>query len=63
MPMSSTAVLRPRCWSGRKSTFSPCSKAQSRARLALEEVQTMPPCLPQKALMSAEEFMYVTGIT
>ena len=29
--------------------------------MALEDVQTTPPCLPQKALMSAEEFMYVTG--
>lgn len=42
---------------------SPCSKAQSSARLALEEVQIVPPCLPVKALMSAEEFMYETGTT
>ena len=61
--MSRTAVLRPRCWSGRKSTFSPCSKAHSRARLALDEVQIVPPCLPVNALMSAEEFMYETGTT
>ena len=59
--MSRTAVLRPRCWSGRKSTFSPCSNAHSRARSALEEVQMVPPCRPVNALMSAEEFMYETG--
>ncbi len=59
--MSRTAVLRPRCWSGRNSTFSPCSKAHSRAFFALDDVQIVPPCLPVKALMSAEEFMYETG--
>ena len=31
--------------------------AHSSADLALEEVQTTPPCWPQNALMSAEEFM------
>lgn len=61
--MSRTAVLRPRCWSGRNRTFSPCSKAQSSARFAFDEVQIVPPCLPVKALMSAEEFMYDTGTT
>lgn len=61
--MSRTAVLRPRCWSGRKRTFSPCSNAHSRARWALEEVQIVPPCLPVNALMSADEFMYETGTT
>ena len=35
----------------------PSPKAHSSAACALEEVQTMPPCRPQKALMSAEEFM------
>ena len=39
----------------------PCSNAQSRARLAFDEVQTTPPLRPTKPLMSAEEFMYVTG--
>lgn len=63
MPISSTAVLRPRCWSGRNSTFCPRVNAQSSARRALEEVQTAPPFLPQNALMSALEFMYVTGTT
>ena len=43
--------------------LSPCSNAQRIARSALEEVQIVPPCLPVKALMSAEEFMYETGIT
>ena len=59
-PRSSTAVLRPRCWSGRNSTLVPgpfCSKAHSSAAWALEEVHTAPPCFPQNALMSAEEFM------
>jgi len=56
-------VLRPRCWSGKKSTFAPpgtpafCSKAQRSATSALLEVHTTPPLRPQKALMSAEEFM------
>ena len=65
MPSSSTAVLRPRCWSGRNSTFASgrCSNAHASATLALEEVQTAPPLRPQNALMSAEEFMYVTGTT
>ena len=54
-------MLRPRCWSGRKSTRSPCSKAQVRARSAFEDVQTVPPCRPVKALIAAVEFMYVTG--
>ena len=60
IPSFSTAVLRPRCWSGRNSTWVSgpfCSKAHSSAARALEEVHTAPPCLPQKALMSAEEFM------
>ena len=54
-------MLRPRCWSGRNSTFSPRSNAQLSTALAFDEVQTTPPCVPQNALMSAEEFMYVTG--
>src|SRR5205814_1080610 len=61
MPSSRTAVLRPRCWSGRNSTFSPLPSAHSSARLALDDVQTTPPRRPTKPLMSAEEFMYVTG--
>ena len=61
MPSCRTAVLRPRCWSGRNRTFSPRANAHSMTFLALEEVQTTPPSRPQKALMSAEEFMYVTG--
>src|SRR4029078_11376051 len=65
IPICRTEVLRPRCWSGRNSTFaSRCwSNAHSSATCALDDVQTAPPCLPQKALMSAEEFMYVTGTT
>ena len=31
--------------------------------LALDDVHTVPPCRPVNALMSAEEFMYVTGMT
>ena len=63
MPIFSTAVLRPRCWSGRNSTLPPdgrsdfCANAHSSATSALEDVQTTPPCLPQNALMSALEFM------
>ena len=45
-PIFNTAVLRPRCWSGRKKTFSPLSKAHLRARSAFEEVQTAPPFIP-----------------
>ena len=52
-------VLRPRCWSGKKRTFSPRSR-QSYTLAALEDVQTMPP-FSQKALRAAAEFMYVTG--
>ena len=33
------------------------ASAQSSARLALDDVQTVPPCRPVNALMSAEEFM------
>ena len=63
MPILSTAVLRPRCWSGRNSTLAPASsppfwsKAHSSATSALEEVHTTPPLRPQNALMSALEFM------
>ena len=60
-PRSSTAVLRPRCWSGRNSTFSPWAKAHSSARLAFDDVQTVPPCRPVNDLIAAVEFMYVTG--
>ena len=51
------AVLRPRCWSGKKSTRWPRSNAHSSTVAAFEEVQTMPPCSPQKPLSAAEEFM------
>ena len=50
-PARSTAVLRPRCWSGRNSTRWPRSNAQSSARLAFDDVQTTPPCRPTKPLM------------
>ena len=65
IPSCRTAVLRPRCWSGRNSTFASrrCSKAHSSATWALDDVHTAPPLRPQNALMSAEEFMYVTGTT
>jgi hypothetical protein len=39
----------------------PCSKAQVKARSAFDDVQTVPPLRPTKPLMSADEFMYVTG--
>ena len=45
-------VLRPRCWSGRKKSFSLRLKAQSNAPLAFDEVQTRPPRSPQKALIA-----------
>ena len=35
----------------------------SHTRAALLDVQTMPPCSPQKPLMAAVELMYVTGTT
>ena len=38
------------------------SKAHSSTARALADVQTMPPCRPQKALRLAAELMYVTGI-
>ena len=57
MPIFSTAVLRPRCWSGKNSTFVPCWKAHSSAVSALLDVHTAPPLRPQNALMSALEFM------
>ncbi len=40
-----------------------CSKAHRSATSALLEVHTAPPLRPQNALMSADEFMYVTGTT
>ncbi len=59
MPILSTAVLRPRCWSGKNSTLASgfCANAHSRATSALDDVHTTPPLRPQNALMSAEEFM------
>jgi len=51
------AVLRPRCWSGKKSTRFVRAKAQSSTARALLDVQTMPPWRPQKALRLAAELM------
>ena len=57
-------VLRPRCWSGKKSTFSPpappsaCGRnAHSSTARALVEVHTAPPLRPTNAFSAAEEFM------
>ena len=50
-------VLRPRCWSGKKKTRLPRSNAHSRTLTAFEEVQTTPPCAPQKAFSAAAEFI------
>ena len=55
------AVLRPRCWSGKKNTRGRRSQAHSSTSRAFEEVHTTPPRAPQKALSAAVEFMYVTG--
>ena len=43
------------------SSLAPPDKAHSSTFRALLLVQTAPPCSPTKALMSADEFMYVTG--
>ena len=50
-------VLRPRCWSGKKSTRSPRSKAQRSTAGAFDEVQTAPPLRPTNAFSEAAEFM------
>src|SRR4051812_6797765 len=55
------AVLRPRCWSGRNRSLGARANPHSNAPGALDDVQTKPPCSPQKALMAAVEFIYVTG--
>ena len=39
----------------------PRSSAQARTLAAFDDVQTTPPCSPQKAFSAAAEFMYVTG--
>ena len=62
-----TPVLRPRCWSGKKSTLSPPPdaptdslpprSAHSSTARALVDVQTAPPWRPTKALRAAELFM------
>jgi hypothetical protein len=52
-----TPVFRPRCSSGKKKSFSPRAKAQSKTRPALDDVQTIPPWRPQKAFRAAAEFM------
>ncbi len=43
MPICRTAVFRPRCWSGRNSTFSPLPNAQSSDAFAFDDVQIVPP--------------------
>ena len=52
-----SAVLRPRCWSGKNSTLSPRPSAHSRIARAFDDVQTAPPCSPTNAFSAAEEFM------
>ena len=47
---SPSPVLRPRCWSGKKSTRCPRSNAHSSTVLAFDEVQTMPPLRADEAL-------------
>ena len=56
-------MLRPRCWSGRKSTLRLGRRVERppERACALDEVQMVPPCRPVNALMAAAEFMYVTG--
>ena len=51
------AVLRPRCWSGKKSSLSARSRAQDTTARAFDDVHTAPPLRPTKALRAAEEFM------
>ena len=51
------AVLRPRCWSGSITSFSPRAQAHCMTAAALVDVQTMPPWDPTKALMAADELM------
>src|SRR5258706_465372 len=41
------AVLRPRCWSGKKKTLAPRVQAQASTAAALEEGHTTPPRAPQ----------------
>ena len=54
---SRAAAIRSCARAMRRSTSTRCDSAQSSATSALLEVQTVPPCRPQNALMSAEEFM------
>ena len=54
---SCTAVLRPRCWSGRNRTRPDFWNAHSKVALAFEDVQTMPSFLPHSALIAAVEFI------
>ena len=51
------AVLRPRCWSGKKKTRGWRSQAHSSTARAFDEVHTTPPRAPQNALSPAVEFM------
>ena len=51
------AVLRPRCWSGKKNTRGFLDHAHSSTERALEDVHTRPPRAPQNALSAAVEFM------
>ena len=58
-PSCCTAVLRPRCWSGMKSTLPvpptppTLSKAHRRATCAFDDVQMVPPWRPVNALIDA----------
>src|SRR3989304_1452644 len=51
------ALFLPRCSSGKKKTFSLCPKAHRITLSAIEDVQTAPFFLPQKALRPAEEVL------
>src|SRR5437588_791560 len=53
------AVLRPRCWSGKNSSFSPRSRAHAITARALDEVHTAPPWRPTNAFTAALEFIYL----
>src|SRR5258708_6318460 len=48
---------------GQEGPLAALAQGPGERALAFDEVQTVPPCRPVKALMSAEEFMYVTGTT
>src|SRR5208283_3810218 len=48
---------------GRKRSLGVFANPHLKAPNALDEVQTTPPRSPQKALIAAVEFIYVTGVT